>query len=133
MPPLILVPPPPPPAQPPPLPPPAQPPSLTSLQIPEGYLDKVGQLAEALVELTGIAMSVDRIKLLYDALDDYDKRAVEVHLRLQQPNLRGRFSQQKQTGHTTVEQMRRYINNSFICLMCVYICPGIFSLEHLCR
>ena len=98
--------------------------------------NKVGQLAEALVELTGIPMSaaqVDRIKLLYDALDDYDKRAVEVHLRSQQPNLRGCFGQHKRTGYTTVEQMRRYVNNSFICLMCVYICPGIFSLGHLCH
>ena len=96
--------------------------------------NKVGQLAEALVELTGIAMSaaqVDRIKLLYDALDDYDKRAIEVHLRSQQPNLRGSFGRKKRTGHTTVEQMKRYVSSSFICLMCVYICQ-VFSLWDIC-
>lgn len=74
--------------------------------------DKVGQLAEALVELTGIALSVvqvNKIKSLCDALDDYDKRAIEVYLRLHQPHLRGHFCSQKRTGHTTTEQMRRYV------------------------
>ena len=70
------------------------------------------QLAEALVELTGIALSVvqaNKIKSLCDALDNYDKRAIEVYLRLRQPHLRGHFCSQKQTGHMTTEQMRRYV------------------------
>ena len=72
--------------------------------------DKVGQLAEELVGLTGIAVSAaqaEKIKALCNALDDYDKRAIEVHLRSQQPSLRGHFCSRKGTGHTTIEQMRR--------------------------
>jgi len=74
--------------------------------------DKVGQLAEMLVGLTGIAVStaqVTRLKDLYDALDTVDKRAIEVHLRSQQPHLRGSFCSAKRTGHTTKEQMRRHV------------------------
>ena len=72
--------------------------------------DKVGQLAEELVSLTGIAVSAaqaEKIKALCNALDEYDKRAIEVHLRSQQPRLRGHFCSRKGTGHTTIEQMRR--------------------------
>jgi len=64
------------------------------------------------VELTGLAVSAaqaEKIKALCDALDDYDKRAIEVHLRSQQPHLRGRFCSQKRTGHMTREQMRRHV------------------------
>jgi len=64
------------------------------------------------VELTGLAVSAaqaEKITALCDALDDYDKRAIEVHLRSQQSHLRGRFCSQKRTGHTTREQMRRYV------------------------
>ena len=74
--------------------------------------EKVGQLAEELLGLTGLAVSVaqaHRIKALYDALDEYDKKATEVHLRTQQPRLRGRFCSRKRTGYTTEEQMRRYV------------------------
>ena len=72
--------------------------------------DKVGQLAGELLGLTGFAVSVaqaQRIKAFCNALDDYDKKAIEIHLRSQQPRLRGRFCSRKQSGHTTVEQMRR--------------------------
>ena len=72
--------------------------------------DKVGKLAEALVELTGLAVSAaqaERIKALCDALDYYDKKAIKVRLRSQQPQLRGRLCSQKRTGHTTKEQMKR--------------------------
>ena len=71
--------------------------------------DKVGQLAEVLIQLTGIAVSAaqaSQIKALYNGLEEYDKRAVEVHLELQR-QLRGRFCSQKRTGHTSREQMRR--------------------------
>ena len=53
------------------------------------------------------AAQAERIKALWDALDVFDKRATEVHLRSQQPHLRGRFCSRKRTGHTTTEQMRR--------------------------
>ena len=42
--------------------------------------DKVGQLAQMLVQLKGIALSAsqaDQLKVLYDALHDYDKRGVK--------------------------------------------------------
>ena len=71
--------------------------------------DKVGQLAEALVSLTGFAVSAaqaEKIKALCNAPYVYDKKAIEVHLR-SQPHLRGHFCSQKGTGHTTIEQMRR--------------------------
>ena len=47
---------------------------------------KVGQLAEELVSLTGIAVSAAqaaRIKTLCNAVDEDDKRAIEVYLRSQ--------------------------------------------------
>ena len=69
--------------------------------------DKVGQLAKELVSLSGIAAQAEKIKALCNALDEYDKRAIEVHLRSQQPRLRGHFCSRKGTGHTTIEQMRR--------------------------
>ena len=62
--------------------------------------------------LMGLAVSAaqaNRIKALCDALDSYDKRAIEVHLRSQQPHLRGRFCSRKRTGQTIIEQMRMYI------------------------
>ena len=57
--------------------------------------DKLVQLAEELVSLTGIAVSAaqmqaEKIKALCNALDEYDKR-IEVHLRSQQAHLRGHF------------------------------------------
>ena len=78
---------------------------MTSLLIP-GW-EKVGQLAEELLGLTSLAVSVaqaQRIKALYDALDKYDKKAIKVHLRSQQPCLRGHFCSQKRTGYNTEEQ-----------------------------
>ena len=62
------------------------------------WLRKVGKLAEELVSLTGIAVSAaqaERIKALCNALDEYDKRAIEVHLISQQPCLRGHFCSQR--------------------------------------
>ena len=64
-------------------------------------MDKVGQLAEELVSLTGLGVSAAqarKIKTLCDALDDFDKMAIEVHLRSQQPHLSGRFCRRKQTS-----------------------------------
>ena len=75
--------------------------------------EKVGQLAEEFLSLNGIAVSMaqaDRLKALYTALETYDKKAIEVHLRSQQPNLRGCFcSQKRSSGHTSREQMRKFI------------------------
>ena len=68
--------------------------------------DKVGQLPEVLIQLTRIAVSAAQIKALYNSMEEYDKRAVEVHLKLQM-QLRGPFCSQKRTGHTSREQMNR--------------------------
>jgi len=62
--------------------------------------DKVGHLAQMLVELKGIALSAsqaDKLKVLYDALHDYDKRGVKAHLKAM-PQLRGRFCHQRRAG-----------------------------------
>ena len=62
------------------------------------------------MELRGLGVSTaqaQKIKTLWNALANFDKRATEVHLRSQLPNLRGRFCKLKRSGHTTTEQMRR--------------------------
>ena len=75
--------------------------------------EKVGQLAEEFLSLTSIAVlmaEADRLKALYSALEPHDKKAIEVHLRSQQPNLRGCFcSQKSSSGHTSRQQMRKFI------------------------
>ena len=46
--------------------------------------DRVGQLAQILVGLKGIAVSAtqaDQLKSLYDSLHDYDKKGVKAHLK----------------------------------------------------
>ena len=51
--------------------------------------EKVGQLAKELLRLTSVAVSTaqaNKLKALYNALEPYDKNAIEVHLRSQQPN-----------------------------------------------
>ena len=72
--------------------------------------EKIGQLAEEFLSLTSKTVSTAQTKALYTALELYDKKAIEVHLRSQQPNLRGRFCSQKNfSGHTTRQQMRKFI------------------------
>ncbi|XP_065905191.1 uncharacterized protein [Dysidea avara] len=71
--------------------------------------DKVGNLAKLLTELTGIAVSTHQagqLKALYDALDDYDKQNIKVHLKTL-PQLRGRFCRKKRPGNTHEELMSR--------------------------
>ena len=76
---------------------------------------KVGQQVEEFLSLTGIAVSTAQTKALYNALEPYDKKATEVHLRSQQPNLRGHFcSQKNSSGHTTREQMRKFIHTKYL-------------------
>ena len=56
-------------------------------------------MAEKLLGLTGIVVSMaqaERLKALYNALEPYNKRAIEVHMRSQQPNLRGTLLQSKE-------------------------------------
>ena len=46
--------------------------------------EKVGQLAKELLGLTGIAVSTtqaDRLKVFYNIMEPYDKKAIEVYLR----------------------------------------------------
>ena len=73
--------------------------------------EKVGQLAEEFLSLTGIAVSMAQTKALYTALEPYDKKAIEVHLTSQQPNLRGRFCSQKNRAYnkTADEEVYTYI------------------------
>ena len=82
--------------------------------------DKVGQLAEVLVSLSGLAASAvqaERIKALWDAMDVFDKRATEVHLTSQQPRLRGRFYSRKRTGHmATADEEVATCNNICTCI-----------------
>ena len=56
-------------------------------------------MAEELLGLTGIVVSMaqaERLKALYNALEPYNKRAIEVHMRSQQPNLRGTLLQSEE-------------------------------------
>ena len=41
--------------------------------------EKVGQLDEEFLNLTGITVSTAQTKALYNALEPYDKKAIEVH------------------------------------------------------
>ena len=73
--------------------------------------DKVAHLARMLTELEGISVTnkeAHRIKTLWNALDSYDKKTTEVILKSQVQ------LSQKRTGHTTVQQMRRYVVFSFV-------------------
>ena len=61
--------------------------------------DMVGQLEQMLMKLKGIAVlasQADRLKALYDAPHDYDKRKVKAHLKAM-PQLCGCFCQQKKS------------------------------------
>ena len=67
-------------------------------------------MAEELLSLADIAVSTaqaERLKVLHNTLELYDKKAIEVHFRLQKLNLRGCICHQKSSGHTTRQQMRR--------------------------
>jgi len=69
--------------------------------------DRVGQLAQMLVKLKGIAVSAsqaNRFKALYDVLHNYDKRGIKAHLKAM-PQLRGHFCQQRTAG--IIEQLSR--------------------------
>ena len=72
--------------------------------------ERVAKLATKLLDVTGIAPTTkqaEQIKNLYNALHTFDKKAIEVRLKLQ-THLRGRFCSKKHSGHTTIQQMRRY-------------------------
>ena len=85
----------------------------TTTLVPKGIpgLEKIGQLAKELLSLADIGVSTaqasERFKVLHIILELYDKKAIEVHFRLQKPNLRGCICHQKSSGHTTREQMRK--------------------------
>ena len=90
---------------------------MSPLLTPEGSPDGTRGLAVS-------AAQANQIKALCDALASYGKRAVEVHLRSQQPHLRGRFCSCKRTGQTTIEQMRKYVQQQSVYVyneVCVYI------------
>ena len=72
--------------------------------------EKIAKLATTLLDVTGIVPTTkqaEQIKNLYNALHAFDKKAVEVRLKLL-THLRGRFCSKKQSGHTNIQQIRRY-------------------------
>ena len=80
--------------------------------------EKVAQLATALLNLRGLSLSngeAQEIKTLWNSLDPYDKGVTKVLLK-SQVQLSGCFYRQKKMGHTTVEQMRRYIIHKTIAI-----------------
>lgn len=90
----------------------------------------MAKLAQFLTSLEGISTSNEEahmIKTLWNALDPFDKKATEVILKTQ-VRLRGHFCSQKKTGHTTVQQMRRYFefNLMYVCIMNNYVSTGVF-------
>ena len=77
--------------------------------------DRVDDLAKALTELDGLAVNTSQaqeIEHLYNRLVDYDKRPIFFHPRRQRPP-RGRFARKKQSGHMSVEAMKRLISIIF--------------------
>ena len=71
--------------------------------------DRVDALAKALLELEGLAVTssqAQQIEHLYNRLVEYDKRPILFKPRLQRPT-RGRFSRKKQSGHVSIEAMKR--------------------------
>ena len=79
-----------------------------------------------MAEIAVSAAQASQIKAIYNGLDQYDKRAVEVHLKLQ-PQLRGWFCSQKRTGHTSREQVNLiYLVYSYI-FACIFVI-GVFFL-----
>ena len=100
-------------------------------------MEKVAQLATALLEVTGIAPTTaqaEQIKNLYNALHAFDKKAIEVRLKLQ-AHLRGRFCSKKKSGHTTIQQMRRYVCYTSMHSVNIGYQKGHFSLgsQSLCH
>ena len=74
--------------------------------------DRVDDLAKALMELDGLAVNTSQaqeIEHLYNRLVDYDKRPIFFRPRRQTPS-RGRFARKKQSGHMSVEAMKRLIS-----------------------
>ena len=64
-----------------------------------------------LVELTGIAVSTDEaahIKVLYNALDSFDKKKIDIKLK-SLPELRGQFCRHRKAVHSHSELMARFI------------------------
>ena len=73
-----------------------------------GY-DRVNDLAKALVDIHGLALTTTQeqeIEHLYNRLVDYDKRPILFRPRPQRPS-RDRFARKKQSGHMSVEAMKR--------------------------
>ena len=83
--------------------------AVDSLGIP-GW-DKVDQLARALVDLSGLSVTNEQarsIQQLYHHLHQYDKRPLSYTPHQTSTTTRGRFGRSKR-GHTTVDQMKRFI------------------------
>lgn len=71
--------------------------------------DRVDELAKALIELDGLAVTTSQaqdIEDLYDRLVDYDKTPILFKPQPLRPS-RGRFGRKMQSGHMSVEAMKR--------------------------
>ena len=82
--------------------------------------DRVNDLAKALIDLDGLAVTASqaqKIEHLYNRLVDYDKQPILFHPRHQRPS-RGRFARKKQSGHMSVEAMKRLLSNCFLVPHC---------------
>ena len=77
--------------------------------------DKVDALARALIDLCGLSVSNEEARIiqeLYSKLDEYDKRPLTFTPCPRPAPSRGRFGRCKK-GHTTIDQMKRYV---------IYVC-----------
>ena len=90
--------------------------------------EKVDKLAQALVQLSGLSVSNEEarnIQLLYSQLDDYDKSPLTFTLHQRPSASRGRFARSKK-GHTTVEQMKRFLIRFGLYVCLANICKRCF-------
>ena len=79
--------------------------------------DRVDALAEALLSLSGMAVTTEqarRIRSLYNDLDEYDRRPLSFSPQSSPQKTRGRFGRSKgyRSGHTTIENMKRQAKNA---------------------
>ena len=83
--------------------------TVNMLGIPD--LNRVDQLARALINLSGLSVTNDKarnIQQLYQQLHEYDKKPLTFSHHQPSSTQRGRFERSKR-GHTTIDQMKRLL------------------------
>ena len=84
-----------------------------------------------LIELTGIAVSTDEaahIKVLYNALDSFDKKKIDIKLK-SLPELRGQFCRHRKAVHSHSELMARFILHEIDAFFYKCNTQGIYSVS----